>query len=241
MDVTIPNTPQFLLDEQNVRKGMWGVYHELGHNMQRPMWTMNGTVEVTCNIFSLYGMDVIAGDPLDESPKIDKGIKLVEKYMSSGSDFSTWHKSPWLALTTYIQLAYYFGWDSYKGVFGSYERLPQPKRPKTNQDKLDMWVKMFSVQVGLDLRPFFDLWSWPYSDDITMPTMTLFLPRDAVSFMDGRKVDTIVAKYQGQGQMIRSINNKPPFGNLPVNHEDPVTTEGDASDKNNCQNPISDI
>lgn len=32
----------------------WGFYHEFGHNHQDYKWTVDYTVEVTCNIFSLY-------------------------------------------------------------------------------------------------------------------------------------------------------------------------------------------
>lgn len=32
--------------------GEWGLFHELGHNHQADAWTFDGTVEVTCNLFS---------------------------------------------------------------------------------------------------------------------------------------------------------------------------------------------
>ncbi|KAI8479632.1 hypothetical protein Bbelb_426500 [Branchiostoma belcheri] len=45
-------------------KGNWGLFHELGHNMQRDAWTFEGTTEVTCNIFTLHAMHTIVGiDP----------------------------------------------------------------------------------------------------------------------------------------------------------------------------------
>lgn len=34
----------------------WGFYHQLGHNHQDEKWTVQETVEVTCNIYSLYLM-----------------------------------------------------------------------------------------------------------------------------------------------------------------------------------------
>ena len=40
-------------------KGGWGFYHELGHNHQQAAWTFDGTVEVTCNLYSLYVLETL--------------------------------------------------------------------------------------------------------------------------------------------------------------------------------------
>lgn len=46
---------EFLGAQKNIFKdGNWGIYHQLGHNHQDHKWTMKGTIEVTCNIYSLY-------------------------------------------------------------------------------------------------------------------------------------------------------------------------------------------
>ncbi len=39
---------------EHMRKGAWGLFHELGHNHQAREWTFEGTGEVTCNLWSLY-------------------------------------------------------------------------------------------------------------------------------------------------------------------------------------------
>ena len=33
--------------------GTWAPFHEIGHNLQDWRWTPKGTIEVTCNIFSI--------------------------------------------------------------------------------------------------------------------------------------------------------------------------------------------
>ena len=42
----------------------WGFYHELGHNHQQSAWTFDGTVEVTCNLFSLYVVQTVQKQPM---------------------------------------------------------------------------------------------------------------------------------------------------------------------------------
>ena len=53
---------RFILSyERLTTTGFWGPFHELGHNMQRGAWTIMGTREVTCNIFSLLAVETTTG------------------------------------------------------------------------------------------------------------------------------------------------------------------------------------
>ena len=50
-----------MVSAEMMRKGQWGLFHELGHNHQDGMWTFGGTGEVTCNLFSLYILETVCG------------------------------------------------------------------------------------------------------------------------------------------------------------------------------------
>ncbi|NDE99992.1 MAG: hypothetical protein EB034_17215, partial [Verrucomicrobia bacterium] len=52
--MTWMDMPPRLVSEAHMRKGDWGIGHELGHNHQVGEWTFEGTGEVTCNLFTMY-------------------------------------------------------------------------------------------------------------------------------------------------------------------------------------------
>jgi hypothetical protein len=81
--------------------------------------------------------------------------------MASGPSHEKWKNDPFLALTMYAQLQNAFGWDTYKAVFRAYQQLPANERPRTEQQKRDQWMVMFSRQTGKNLGPFFEAWRVP--------------------------------------------------------------------------------
>ena len=97
---------KFLLNLENLQKnGSWGAFHELGHNMQDPMWTFSGTGEVTCNIFTLHAMEKLTGQKPWEHPWVAGKRNKMETYLKAGADFAEWTKDAGLALAIYAQLA----------------------------------------------------------------------------------------------------------------------------------------
>jgi len=135
--------------------GSWGHFHELGHNCQRGEWTFDGAVEVTVNLFTLYAMEKMHGIIPAEHPWHREGWGKLKKYVVKGAPFGEWKKDPQLALTTYIILQKEFGWEAFKKVFAAYRLLPAGERPKTDQEKMDLWLVMFSTVVKKDLGPYF--------------------------------------------------------------------------------------
>ncbi len=145
----------------------WGLYHEMGHNHQSSLWTFGGTGEVTVNLFSMYVLETVCGLSIDNqhgavSPENRR--KKMERYFAEGPSFDRWKRDPFLALIMYIQLRQAFGWEAYKKVFAAYRELPPDKRPKTDAEKRDMWLVMFSRTVGRNLGPFFEAWGVPTSE-----------------------------------------------------------------------------
>jgi hypothetical protein len=146
------------------------LYHELGHNHQHPDWTFGGTVEVTCNLFTLYVREKATGfSPrrafMDQGRRAGPEVFFAEqKKIPSSQKFNKWKSDPFLALAMYIQLQEAFGWETYLKVFKEYSQLADPERPKNDDEKRDQWLVRFSKAAGKNLGPFFDDWGVPVSD-----------------------------------------------------------------------------
>ena len=145
-------------------KGDWGMFHEMGHNHQRPAWTFDGTTEVTCNLYSLYVLEKVCGQGERHGEMSAEGIaRNTAKFRQGGSKFGTWKSNPFTALICYDQLREAFGWETFQKVFAEYERLPKDQHPKSDDDKRDQWLVRMSRAVGKNLGPFFASWSIPVS------------------------------------------------------------------------------
>ena len=147
-----------------LREGTWGLLHELGHNHQEGDWTFGGTVEVTCNLFSLHAIDTICTPkPGDRGHGGVNTPPSLEKYLEGGAKFEQWQNDPFLALHMYVQLQKAFGWETFKKVFAEYRDLPRDQRPRGDDEKRDQWMVRFSRACGKNLGPFFVAWGVPTS------------------------------------------------------------------------------
>jgi hypothetical protein len=146
-------------------KGEWGLFHELGHNHQKPDWTFPGTGEVTNNLLPLYLLETLCHHaPLHGSFTPQVRAKKEAAYLAKGADFATWQADPFLALIMYQQLRDEFGWEAFEKVFAEYRDLPLEARPKTELEKHDQWMVRFSRAAGRNLGPFFTHWGIPTTD-----------------------------------------------------------------------------
>jgi len=151
----------------NRHGGIWGLFHEAGHNHQSRDWTFSGTVEVTVNLFTLYVYETVCGRTAVQarpgvfSPRAQ--TKKIKAYLATGRDFRKWQRDPFLALLMYAQLRDAFGWEAYKKVFAEYRKLPRDQRPRTDDQRRDQWMVRFSRAVGRNLGPFFQAWGVPTS------------------------------------------------------------------------------
>ncbi|MEZ0230939.1 MAG: M60 family metallopeptidase, partial [Planctomycetota bacterium] len=151
---------------KNSHGGVWGFWHELGHNLQESEWTFEGTGEVTNNVFALHVMEKVHSVPLSRShdalasrPRLERA----KKFKEAGRPFARWKEDPFLALETYIRLLGAFGWDSFRAVFKKYRELPATARPLDDAAKRDLFCELFSREVQHDLGPFFEAWGVPIS------------------------------------------------------------------------------
>ena len=175
------------------------MFHELGHNMQRRVWTPKGTGEVTCNIFTLHAMEVIAGQKPWIHEWLAKQMPKIKKALDSDNPYKTWMESPGVALGVYAQLQNCFGWQAYKDVFAHYETLAESQKPKSEQEELDYWVKVFSETVRYNLCPLYDLWGLPVGEETRkeLASLPAYLPDDEMTQMAPDRVKMVEQNYSG--------------------------------------------
>ena len=183
LDVVTPRAGKLpvLLDLQELRKqGNWGYFHELGHNRQKGDWTFAGTGEVTNNLFSLHGGEVMAGVIPWDNPWLQNQKMAGRRYLADNDSFTIWRRQPGIALLCYAQIQKEFGWEVFHDVFATYRDLPTSERPKNDAEKINQWVLRMSLATGRDLRPFHLKWNWPLSEDLledaSLAALKVWLP-----------------------------------------------------------------
>jgi len=144
----------------------WGFYHEIGHNHQRGDFTFDGTGEVTNNVIGMYCYhEVLKKDWLIGHPAItDEERKAnVQKIKKSADKWQDWKSSPFLALTTYIQLIQEFGWESWRKYLHSFAGNEFGAAPKGDDERRDQFLVRYSKITSKNLGPFFEFWGIPVS------------------------------------------------------------------------------
>lgn len=144
--------------------GNWGYFHEFGHNAQKSEWTFGGTTEVTCNLFSLYLGEQMAGiEPWKNSWLENQKDKPAAHFLA-GASFADWKSKPGLALMMYATVQRDFGWEPFKEALRAYLDAPESERPKSDLEKRDRWLQRLSSATERNLGPYFELWGVPTSE-----------------------------------------------------------------------------
>ncbi len=163
-------------------EGNWGFFHEVGHNHQSDLWTFDGTVEVTVNLFTLYAYEHLVGIPplANKRGSVAFVREQLARYNFDRPDFNQWKSDPFLALAMHVQLQHAFGWDAFRRVFAEYRGLPANQRPANDAAKRDQWLVRFSRTVGRNLGPFFQSWGVPTSEQAraSVAGLPTWMPRD---------------------------------------------------------------
>jgi len=192
----VNDCPCILNIEHLEERGCWALYHELGHNCQSNAWTFQGTKEVTCNIFTLYTMDLqCARKPWLHQFLLNKGRpEKVDDYIKAGAMFREWKTSAGIALYIYAQLARDFGWRPYKELFALYDKLPEDDLPRSDEDSMHQWIVRFSKQVGRNLVPLFMFWGFPIQDRTCdqVATLPFHMPEDEVTQAHPNRVELVL-------------------------------------------------
>jgi hypothetical protein len=170
-----------MADLDRMRKGPWGLFHELGHNHQSGDWTFDGAGEVTVNLFTRYVQDTVCGIAREKWRHTgDSAMKSLRAYLGAGAPFDRWKSDPFLALTMYDQVQGEFGWEAFKKVFAEYRALPGQDRPRGDAEKRDQWLVRVSRTVGRNLGPFFQAWGVPTSESAraSVASLPAWMPKD---------------------------------------------------------------
>ncbi|GEP41745.1 M60 family metallopeptidase [Brevifollis gellanilyticus] len=144
----------------------WGFYHEIGHNHQRSTFTFDGTGEVTNNVIGMYCYEaVLKKDKIvgHSGASLEGQKKHIEEIKAAKDKFAEWKKSPFLALTTYIQLVDAFGWEAWRKYLHSFADDKYGPAPKDDDDARDQFLIRYSKITGKNLAPFLEFWGLPFS------------------------------------------------------------------------------
>ena len=140
--------------------GVWGLYHELGHNFQRPEWTWETMGEVTNNLFSLYGAEKLNGVTVGAHPAMteEQIRKRVEAVAGRPGAEAYYKRDPWFPLTMFVLLRRSFGWEPFTRVFAEFRDLPEAERPKSDGEKRDQFLIRFSRAAGRNISGYLAAW-----------------------------------------------------------------------------------
>ncbi|MCE5171450.1 M60 family metallopeptidase [Paenibacillus profundus] len=186
--IMIPNEPAaeeaVTFDKFSSLKHGWGFWHEMGHEYQQLPWFWEDIVEVSVNIYSLLIQDYY-GNPSRLTEERDKeGRSYFEKAMAflnridgkqKFTDIGLFER---LAMMRQLQFAY--GWNMFTRLHIAYRELPKDQLPRTEQQKIDLFVEMVSRVCGDNLLEFFDRWGWDYSEHVRTTIDSLNLPQPNV-------------------------------------------------------------
>lgn len=148
-------------------KDTGGFFHELGHNVQSPLWVFDGAAEPTASLFPLYVFEKHCGIPVSSHPRGNPEFRRqqITRLHTGKGNFELWKVDQLLNLTMYVQMQQAFGWDAFKRVFAQYLMLPESEQPKSDAEKRDQWLVRFSRQVRRNLGPFFQAWGVPTTEE----------------------------------------------------------------------------
>ena len=138
----------------------WGFYHEMGHNFQQPEWTWEDFGEVTNNLFSLYGTEMLNGVTIGAHPamtaaEIEKRVAIVKANPGAKAYYA---QDPWFPLTMFSTLQKRFGWGAFTRLFTEFRDLPATQRPRTEAEKRDQFLVRFSRIIGHNLTGYLKAW-----------------------------------------------------------------------------------
>jgi len=144
---------------------VWGFLHELGHVHQDGAWQLPGSIEASCNLWSVYVSEKLLGVPRAEAHRTTAPLtrrNTMNTYFQNGAKFDTeWERET--ALESYLQIQEAFGWEVYQELFATYHDEDR-EQPSQQQDKNDQWVERLSDACGVNLAPFYQTWGLPLSE-----------------------------------------------------------------------------
>ncbi|GAA4139934.1 M60 family peptidase N-terminal accessory domain-containing protein [Sphingobacterium kyonggiense] len=149
-------------------RGMWGSYHEFGHNCQQPsVWSWSTLGETTNNLFNFKVANRIGADYKVMHPAVTSGFPQAIAYASTAGgsknfDADAAMNDPFKRMTPFVQIFEKYGYGAMTHLYTEARHAP---RGNPNDITKHNWVyEKLSDYAKVDLSPFFDAWGISYSD-----------------------------------------------------------------------------
>jgi len=161
--------------------GLWGFYHEIGHNYQINTWTIDGWGETTNNLFSLYACKFFNGDDSSGHGAMNASevAKRTTTVRNAPGAEPYYKKDPWFGLTFWTQIRDEFGYDKFTSLFATYAAMPAGQRPRGDQERHDTLLVLMSKTLNKNLSRYFTAWGLKPSKQAVSQVETLpeWLPK----------------------------------------------------------------
>lgn len=160
----------------------------MNFSLKRNEWTFEGAGEVTVNLFSMHAMEFVVGIPLKGSFVVHHKssttncfmclcldqewplhvIPRFKAYFEKQPTYADWQGECGVALMTFAQLILHFGWPAMRQFMSDYEKdiKSGENLPKNNQEEIDQWVIRYSRIVNRNIRPQFEMFGLPVTDQV---------------------------------------------------------------------------
>lgn len=178
---------ELAVNAEKLRKdGFWGFFHEYGHNHQHALWALPGTLETTCNFWSIYIYEELIGKSREEAHRALSPLVRLQtrrRYFETGADFDkNWNM--WTALDTFLLIQEEFGWEPYRKIFAEYHEMPKNEWPKTQQEINDQLVVRLSIACGRNLAPYWKIWNLPLTDKVeqVLKVLPVWQPKEVAKW-----------------------------------------------------------
>ncbi|WP_342275855.1 M60 family metallopeptidase [Spiroplasma endosymbiont of Nebria brevicollis] len=142
----------------------WALWHEIGHTYQNPGYKFDGFTEVTVNINSFSIQEQLGfKNRVFASPDVVNAIKNFIK--SPNPNKSIESLDDWGKLGLFLQLHMAYGKSFFPSLNQMYRLLNPEQKPKSNEQKYQLFIEMTSKLVNRNLTPFFEKWGIKVSDN----------------------------------------------------------------------------
>lgn len=151
----------------SMNEGMWGMYHEFGHNCQQnSMWSWSTLGETTNNLFNFKVAHRLGADYTKMHRAINSGFPLAIAWAGAagtknfdGTDAAI--NDPFRRMTPFIQIFEKYG---YEAMTHLYKEARHAERTNPSDITKHNWVfEKLSDYTKTNLAPFFDAWGINYS------------------------------------------------------------------------------
>ncbi|MCD8283210.1 MAG: M60 family metallopeptidase [Opitutae bacterium] len=151
-----------------LKGGHWGLWHEIGHNHQRPPFVFDDCGEITVNLFSAVAQTQALAIPYErawEGTSIGQDYfkKDVVPALKSGTSFDK-QTDGRVKLYFFIELMRSFGYDAFRKVAIEHHKEKPFGNKTTNRDRWDFFLVALSNAVKRNLTPYFELWKIDISE-----------------------------------------------------------------------------